>query len=229
LTTPGDVSHQAIEDISLMRGLPNMTVIEVGDASDIESVLDLIDAIDGPVYLRMLRGSVPRLFDGPLEFNRARFLQTGSDICVLSSGICTEEALEALQALEGVGPSNSHLHITTLKPFSDPTVIEAVATASRGVITFENHSIIGGLGSATAELMSEHGVRAPLIRLGIQDTFAHGASREYLMDEYGLTASALIQAIETVVGERLCIDGSPNNSEIGPGWGGVDVAQPEAL
>lgn len=211
ITTPGGVTHQAIEDVSLMRGLPNMTIIEPGDATDIESALDLTDGIDGPVYLRMLRGDVPRLFDSPLEFNRARILSPDpgrdrTDVCIVSSGICTEQAVRAVRALTAAGVVVGHLHVTTLKPFSDPAVLEAAARADHGVITFENHTINGGLGTAVAEVMAENSVSAPLTRLGLRDTFAHGASREYLMDKFGLTAAGLVHSVESVIGQQLDID-----------------------
>lgn len=234
ITTPGGVTHQAIEDISLMRAIPNMTVIEVGDAADIESVLDLTDDIDGPVYLRMLRGEVPRLFSEPLQFNRARVLRevdgtTGSDVCIISSGICTEEAIRAVRAMTDAGVEIEHLHVTTLKPFTDPTVTAAVQRATKAVITFENHTIIGGLGTAVAEVMAENTTRAPLIRLGIADTFAHGASREYLMEAYGLTASALVEAVEKATGRSLAITDELLNEAPIPTPQTISETQLEAL
>lgn len=208
LTTPGGVTHQAIDDIGLMRLIPNMTVLEAGDATEVTSVLDLAQAVDGPVYIRQLRGEVPRLFpaDAPMRLGRVRQLADGDDLCVISSGICTEEALRATAALRGRGLGVRHLHVSTLKPFADPTVPEAVSSARLGVITLENHSIIGGLGAAVAELMAEHGVGRRLVRLGLRDTYAHGASKPYLLREYGLDASALVRAAEDLAGARLGID-----------------------
>jgi len=199
--TPGGASHQAIEDISVMRSLPNMTILECGDATDVESVLDAADQVNGPVYVRMLRGEIPRLFpqSKPLQFNRARLLSQGTDIALFSSGICTEEALRAVQVLQKQGVSINHMHISTLKPFDDPAVMEAVAEARYGVITMENHSIIGGLGTILAEKIAEVGLGRKLVRLGIKDVFLHGASKAYLMKEYGLEAMALIAAIEKLL------------------------------
>lgn len=205
ITTPGGVTHQAIDDVGLMRLIPNMTVIECGDATDVESVLDAAQAVPGPVYVRMLRGEVPRLFDAgePLRLGAARVLRRGDEVAVLSSGICTEEALRATQALQGRGVSLSHLHVSTLKPFADPRVRDAVRSARCGVITMENHSIVGGLGSAVAEMMAEAGIGRPLVRLGLRDQYAHGASRSYLMKEHGLDASALVRAVEQLLGRNL--------------------------
>jgi transketolase len=208
ITTPGGATHQAIDDVALMRIIPNMTVLECGDATDVESVLDVAQAVDGPVYVRMLRGEIPRLFDAdePLRFGRARTLSRGDEIAILSSGICTEQVLRVRDSLAARGVAVRHLHVSTLKPFDDPTVKEALETARRGVITFENHTIVGGLGSAVAELMAEMGLPKRLVRLGIKDQYAHGASRPYLLKKYGLDATALVAAVEELTGERLEVE-----------------------
>jgi len=207
ITTPGGATHQAIEDISVMRSLPNLTILECGDATEVESVLDVAYAVPGPVYIRMLRGEIPRLFgpEEPMQFGQARTLSAGNDLLLLSSGICTEEALRAIPALQRRGVSIQHMHISTLKPFADPAVMEAAAQARYGVITLENHSVIGGLGTIMAEQMAEAGLGRPLIRLGLKDTFAHGASRAYLMREYGLDAPALVGAVAKLLHTDLAI------------------------
>jgi transketolase len=208
ILTPGGITHQAIEDVAVLRALPNLTILEVGDATDIETILDAAQAVRGPVYIRMLRGEVPRLFDPneSFQFNTARHLAHGRDITLFSSGICTEEAMRATTVLRAHGIALNHLHISTLKPFTDPAVLDAATQAKYGVITFENHSIIGGLGSSVAEVIAEHGLGRKLIRLGLPDVFAHGASRPYLMKEYGLDALALVRAVSRLIGEDLAID-----------------------
>lgn len=208
VTTPGGATHQAIEDISVMRSLPNMTILECGDATDVESVLDVTETIDGPVYIRMLRGEIPRLFNAiePMKFGKARTLTEGNDIVVLSSGICTEEAMRAVHALEEKGLSIKHMHISTLKPFNDDDVIEAIAKSKYGVITLENHSVIGGLGTIVAERMAEEGIGKKLYKMGINDTFIHGASKQYLLKENKIDAMALIEKVENIVGERFDIN-----------------------
>lgn len=210
IMTPGGVTHQAIEDIAIIRAIPNMTILEVGDATEAESVLDVAHKVDGPVYIRMLRGEVSRIFptSEPFEFNTARILSTGTDLTLITSGIMTEEALRAIPLLQERGVSISHLHVSTMKPFTDPRIIAALKTAKSGVITMENHSIIGGLGSAVAEVMAENGISAPLQRIGLKDTYAHGASQKYLMAEYGMDAPALIRAVEKALGKKLNIDES---------------------
>ncbi len=207
ITTPGGVTHQAIEDIAVLRAVPNMTILEVGDATEVESVIDVAHAIDGPVYIRQLRGEVSRIFpkEEPMVLNSARTLSTGTDVALMTSGIMTEEALRALPLITQRGVSVEHLHISTLKPFTDPQVLESMSRVSKGVITMENHSIVGGLGSAVAEVMAENGVGAKLSRIGIPDTYAHGASQKYLMAELGLDARALVTRVEQAVGESLNI------------------------
>jgi len=229
ITTPGGVTHQAIDDLALMRALPNMTVLECGDATDVESVLDVAQSVAGPVYVRQLRGQVPRLFPAaePMQLGRARTLSEGGDVTLLTSGICTEEALRAIPALRRRGVGVRHLHISTLKPFDDPAVLQAVSACRHGVITLENHSIIGGLGSAVAETMAAAGAGKKLIRLGLQDTYAHGAGRRHLMQEHGLDAAALLGAVESLLGERLGL----TEQELLPAGDAAQliIAKPEAL
>ena len=229
ITTPGGVTHQAIDDVALMRVLPNMTILECGDATEVESVLDAAQSVDGPVYVRMLRGLVPRLFpaDEPMTLGKNRVVFQGTDVAVFSSGICTQEAMKATAALHRKGLSAALLHVNTLKPFEDPQVRDALEKTKCGVVTLENHSIIGGLGSAVAELMAESGSGKRLIRLGLRDVYAHGASREYLMKSYGLDASDLISSVETLTGERFGIESlEPSGDEEGPI---PDTARPEDL
>ncbi|MEK6742432.1 MAG: transketolase C-terminal domain-containing protein [Nitrospirota bacterium] len=205
ITTPGGATHQAIEDVAVMRALPNMTVLDCGDATDVESVLDVIEKINGPVYVRMLRGEIPRLFATPMEFGKARVVSEGKDITVLSSGIMTEEAMRAVQVLQKRGLSVQHMHISTLKPFNDQTVMDAIARSKYGVITMENHTIVGGLGSIIAEQMAERGMDRKLVRIGLRDIYAHGASRNYLLKKYRMDAMALISEIEGLVGKKFGI------------------------
>ena len=210
ITTPGGVSHQAIDDIAVLRGLPNMTILETGDATDVESVLDVAHNVDGPVYVRMVRKEIPRLFPAHqrMELDKARVVREGSDVTLVTAGITTEEAMRASAALEARGVSIEHLHVTTLKPFSDPQIAESCAKAKYGVVTLENHTTMGGLGTCVADLMAEHGVGNRLTKLGLFDTYAHGASRDYLMKEYHLDAMSLVESLETLMNEKFDISES---------------------
>lgn len=207
ITTPGGVTHQAIEDVAIMRATPNVRIVETGDATEVESVLDVAHAIDGPVYVRMLRGEVPRLFpkDEPMKLDEVRMLSDGNDLVVLTAGITTEEAMRASKPLADAGVGIRHLHVSTHKPFGDPLILESIQNAKDGVVTLENHTIIGGLGSAVAEVMADNGVGKKLLRLGLRDTYAHGASRGYLMKEYGLDAAALVAGVEELTGKATGI------------------------
>ncbi len=206
ITTPGGVTHQSINDVGVLRTVPNMTIFDVGDATEIDGVLDLAYEINGPVYIRMLRKEVPRLFpaDKPMEFNRARVLSEGDDILILSSSICTEEAMRAAGALKEKGLSVQHMHVSTLKPFTDPTIVEALKKTKYGVITIENQYEIGGLSSAVSEVIAENGLGKRLVKIGVPG-YTHGASKMYLMKKYGIDAMHLVSAVEDLTGKKLGI------------------------
>lgn len=205
ITTPGGMTHQAIEDISVMRSMPNMTILETGDATEVESICEAADSIDGPVYCRVLRGSVPRLFDTPIEVGKMRELSLGDDVLIVTAGITTEEAMRAGSALEKAGVSVRHLHLNTIKPFNDQAMLDHIQSVKGGVITLENHVTEGGIGSLLAEIMADNGVGKKLLRLGLKDTYAHGGSRAYLMRYYGLDALALVQGVEKLMGQQFGI------------------------
>lgn len=205
ITTPGGMTHQAIEDIAVMRTIPNMTVLEAGDATEVESIVAEADAVDGPVYCRILRGAVPRLFDSPLKLGQMRVLASGTDVLIVTAGITTEEAIRARGALERAGVSVRHLHLNTLKPFDAEQIVEHAASVRHGVVTLENHLIAGGIGSMVAEALAEAGLARRLIRLGLRDTYAHGGSRPYLMRYYGMDALALVRAVEQLSGVQTGI------------------------
>ncbi len=201
ITTPGGMTHQAIEDISVMRSIPNMTILETGDATEVESICEAADSIDGPVYCRVLRGSVPRLFTTPIKVGEMRELSSGNEILIITSGITTEEAMRARNALENVGVSIRHLHLNTIKPFDANALLDHIQSVKSGVITLENHVVTGGIGSLVSETMSDAGIGKKLIRLGLKDTYAHGGSRPYLMRYYGLDALALVQSVDELLEE----------------------------
>ncbi|MBR1780159.1 MAG: transketolase [Oscillospiraceae bacterium] len=206
ITTPGGVTHQSINDVGVLRTVPNLAIFDVGDATEIEGVLDLAYDYNGPVFIRMLRKEVPRLFpaDAPMQFNRARVLSEGEDVLILSSSICTEEAMRATAVLKARGVSVQHMHVSTLKPFTDPTVVAALEKCRYGAVTIENHYCIGGLGSAVAEVIAEHGIGKRLVKIGVPG-YTHGASKMYLMKKYGIDAMHLVAAVESLLGTPLNI------------------------
>lgn len=208
ITTPGGVTHQSIEDIGILRTIPNMSIFDCGDATDIDAVLRICKEVNGPIYVRMLRGEIPRLFDPsqPTEFNKGRLISEGTDIALFSSSICTEEAMRATQWLEKQGISVQHVHVTTLKPFTDPLIVETLKKVKYGAVTMENHTIIGGLGTAVGEVILDNQLNTKLVKVGINDEWTHGASKPYLMKKYSLDATALIRGIEKLLDRKLDLD-----------------------
>jgi transketolase len=156
----------------------------------------------------MLRGEIPRLFPKEEKFklNYARSLSVGDDITLFTSSICTEEALRATKILKDRGIKINHYHISTLKPFNDQRVVDAIKASKHGIITMENHTVIGGLGTCVAEVMAENGIGKKLYKLGLQDTFSHGASKQYLMKEHGIDALSLVRTIEKMLNKNLEIN-----------------------
>jgi transketolase C-terminal domain/subunit len=301
VSSPGGPSHQAIEDIALMRAIPGMTIIDVADATETAQVVAAMADVPGPVYLRLKRGEIPVIFpsDHRLSLDRAQVLEwrgadtgggaqttggagtdgggvtsggaqtTGgadtsggaqiagladtsggglsagggvtsggaqiagladtdgggvnsgggvssggagisdggwssgaapsSDVALLVSGMMVAPALAAARILRAAGVVTVVVNVPVIKPLDTPTVL-AVATATTAVITAENHSIIGGLGSAVAEVLAESGLGRPLRRIGLQDTFAEGArDAQYLFTKYGLTTQHLVDMAWSVL------------------------------
>ena len=205
ITTPGGMTHQAIEDVSVMRSIPNMTILESGDATEVENLPEAADSIDGPVYCRVLRGSVPRLFSTPIRVGEMRILSEGRDVLVVTAGVTTEEAMRASKALEKTGVSVRHLHLHTIKPFDSEALADHINSVKEGVITLENHVTEGGIGSLVAEIIADRGLGCRLVRLGLKDTYAHGGSKPYLMRYYELDALALVRGVEDLLGQKFNI------------------------
>jgi len=204
LSTILGVSHQAIDDVALMRALPNMTVIEPSGPAQVPAAVRAAADHKGPVYLRMLRAPAA-LPEGtpwePLELGRIQPLEgieEGGDALVIASGLMVAPARAAARALRArgiaVGVANAH----TLKPFDD-AFVRAQAKRHRLVVTVENHSIVGGLGSAVAEVLAEAGSGTRLVRLGVRDRFAQGASMPYLFERHGLTAAGIADAVHSAL------------------------------
>jgi transketolase len=213
VSSPGGPSHQAIEDVAIMRALPNFTVIDVADAVEIARVVPAIAELPGPVYLRLKRGEIPVVFDDDheLDLERAQVLTRGDDVTVVTNGMILAAALEAARTLNDVGVGVTVVHTPVVKPFDTVTVRDAVA-ATRWVVTAENHSVIGGLGSAVAEVVAEAGLARPLRRVGLRDTFAEGAqTAPYLFEKYGLSTQALIDAIWAHVGRAGAAPTAPRH------------------
>ena len=202
VSTPGGPSHQAIDDVALMRTLPNMTVVDVADAVEVRQVAAAIVDVPGPVYVRLKRGEIPVIFgdDHQLRLGQAEVLLPGDDVALFASGMMLAAALAAARALADHAVRVSVINVPTVKPLDTATVLAAAAGA-RVVVTAENHTIIGGLGSAVAETLAEAGLGRPLRRVGLRDTFAEGSlTAPYLFDKYGLSTRTLIETIWSALG-----------------------------
>lgn len=187
-------SHQAIEDISLMRTLPNMTVINPADAKEAEAaVLAAID-YQGPVYIRLGRAETKDIHDDSyhFEWGKAEVLRQGSDVTIFATGIMTAKALDAAETLAKQGVQAEVINVHTIKPLDEETVI-ASAKKTGKVVTAEEHSIIGGLGSAVAEVLARQCPTKQAF-VGVQDSFGESGSPDDLLEKYGLTAEVIVKA-----------------------------------
>lgn len=202
LSSPGGPSHQAIEDVAIMRSVPNMTVIDVADAVEIRQVVPQIVDIPGPVYLRLKRGEIPVVFDENhrFEVDRAQVIREGADVALIANGMMFTSALQAAEVLAEVGLDAAVVNVPVIKPLDTQTILRVVGGA-RAVVTAENHTVIGGLGSAVAEVVAESGLARPLRRVGLQDTFGEGAkSGPHLFRKYGLTTQTIVDSAWAALG-----------------------------
>ena len=199
LTTPGGVTHQAIDDLGLMTQLPNMTVLEAADATDMSTILDAIKDIPGPIYVRGLRGEVPQLFKEPLVVGQSRDIFPGEQVVVLATGSMVAIAIKEVEQLRIEFPELGLICINTLKPFGDKNLFERLKKA-KIVITYENHLISSGLAKAVALHIAQN-PGPKLMPIGVDDTFTHGGTQDYLFNYYGIGKTSLISAIYEAFGK----------------------------
>jgi transketolase len=194
LTTGYGPSHQATEDIAMMRGIPGLTIVDPCDALDIEQAVPQIADHKGPVYMRLLRGSVPLVLDEyeySFELGKAKMVRDGADVLVISSGLMTMRALETATLLAKDNISVAVLHCPTIKPLDEATIIDAVRAKSRLVVVAENHSVIGGLGESVASaLMRNHVQPTGFQMAGLPDAFLDAGALPTLHDRYGISVEA---------------------------------------
>jgi transketolase len=199
LTTPGGVTHQAIDDLGLMTQLPNMTVLEAADATDMSTILDAVKDIPGPIYVRGLRGEVPQLFKEPLVVGQSRDIFPGEQVVVLATGSMVAIAIKEVEQLRNEFPELGLICINTLKPFGDKNLFERLKKA-KIVITYENHLISSGLAKAVALHIAQN-PGPKLMPIGVDDTFTHGGTQDYLFNYYGIGKTSLISAIYEAFGK----------------------------
>jgi len=199
LTTGYGPSHQATEDIAMMRAIPGLTIVDPCDALDIEQAVPAIAAHQGPVYMRLLRGSVPLVldeYDYKFELGKAKLLCEGREVLIISSGMMTMRALEAAQALQKDSVGVSVLHVPTIKPLDEKTILNEVKHSDRLIVVAENHSLIGGLGESIASLLLRSRLAPKYLSIALPDAFLDAGALPTLHDRYGISTQAMVQRIK---------------------------------
>lgn len=201
LTTGYGPSHQATEDVAIFRGMPNLTIVDPCDAVDIEQSVQAMVDFNGPVYLRLLRGKVPRVLDRfegyKFEIGKAKQLIDGKDALIISSGLMTMRAIEASDELKEKGKEVGVLHCATIKPLDTQTILEEVRRhPDRPVFVAENHSVVGGLGESVASLLMKEGVAVKFYQIGLPDEFLDAGALPTLHDRYGISTKEVVKTIE---------------------------------
>jgi transketolase len=200
LTTGYGPSHQATDDLAIFRAMPNLTIVDPCDALDVRQATAAIAAHRGPVYMRLLRGAVPLVldeYDYRFELGRAALLRDGGDALVIASGLMTMRALEAADRLRAERVEVAVLHVPTLKPLDESTILAAASRAGRLVVTAENHSVVGGLGEAVAGVLLRAGVHPPFRQIGLPDAFLDAGALPTLHDRYGIAAARVADRIKS--------------------------------
>ena len=196
---PDGASHQQVEDIAIMRAIPKMKVVVPADAASTKGAVKAIASIPGPFYVRLTRASTPVVYDGGFEykFGRANILRDGSDVALVACGIMVPEALKAAESLKAQGVSATVVDLHTVKPIDSETLAKVAQRCGR-VVTAEEHNVMGGLGSAVAEVLGETRP-TPMKRVGVMDTFGESGEAGELLKKYGLTAANIEQAASSLI------------------------------
>jgi transketolase len=199
---PDGASHQSLEDVALMRALPNMQVLVPADGVETRAMtLAAANDLSGPVYLRLGRYPVPDILDGGYRFapGKAGALRRGEDVALVACGHMVHIALQAAEMLANRHIGAGVVNMSTIKPIDSEIIIHAMRNTSL-IVTVEEHSVIGGLGSAVAEVMAENGFGARLLRLGTRDVFGESGTADELLEKHGLTAKGITDSVRTALG-----------------------------
>jgi len=199
LTTGYGPSHQATEDLAIMRGMPNLTVLDPCDAIDIMQATHAIADHPGPVYMRLLRGQVPNVlgeYGYQFKLGKAQMIHDGADVLFIASGFMTMRVLDAAKALAKDGISCAVLHSPTIKPLDAETITREAGKGGRLVVTAENHSVTGGLGEAVAATLMRAGVHVPFRQIGLPDEFLDAGALPTLHQQYGLSVDAVCASVK---------------------------------
>ena len=189
-------THQMLEDLGMMRGLPNMTVISTSDDTETKWAVEEISKIKGPVYLRLCRLATPVIYDENQKFEIGKAVQIGdgTDACIFATGVTVSESLKAKEELAKEGINVRVVDIHTIKPIDKETIIKC-AKETKKLISVEDHSVIGGLGTAISDVLTEE-YPTRLIKLGVNDTFGKSGKAEELLKYFGLTSENIIKTIK---------------------------------
>ena len=199
LTTGYGPSHQATDDIAMMRAIPGLTIVDPCDALDIEQAVPAIAAYTGPVYLRLLRGNVPLVldeYDYQFELGKAKLLREGREVLIIASGMMTMRALEVAGQLQKDSVGVSVLHVPTIKPLDEETILREVKRADRLVVVAENHSVIGGLGESIASLLLRTRLAPKFLSIALPDAFLDAGALPTLHDRYGISTESMSHRIK---------------------------------
>ncbi len=211
LTTGYGPSHQATEDLAILRGCPNLTIVDPCDSVDIEQAVPQLADHPGPTYLRLLRGKVPTVldeYDYRFQLGKAAELRTGRDVVLISTGLMTMRALQAAQRLEADHVDVAVLHVPTIKPFDREAVLAAAST-DRLVVTLENHTVVGGLAESVASTLAFAGVGTKVVPIALPDEFLAAGALPTLHDRYGLSTDAVVQRVRAELGGRPAPTAAP--------------------
>ncbi len=192
-------SHQSVEDLAIMRSLPNMTVLCPADGPETAAAIRAIAAYDGPVYVRLGRAKVPVVFEEDCDFTigKGSVVREGSDLTFITTGLMTAQAVEAAEILAEENIDARVVHLGSIKPIDVDLILQA-ARQTGAIVTAEEHSIIGGLGGAVCEVLAE-GCPTPVERVGMRDVFGQSGNADDLLAHYGLTPAHLVEAAERVL------------------------------
>ena len=193
-------THQCCEDIAIMRAIPGMVIINPADAPEAKAAVRAAANYDGPVYLRFGRLAVPVFNDEDVDFEigKGKVMREGTDVTIIATGLEVNEAMIAADTLAAEGVSARVVNMATIKPI-DKDLILACAAETGAIVTAEEHNIIGGLGSAVAEVLVESGKPVPMLRVGVEDTFGRSGPALELLDLYGLTAPHIAEKVKAVL------------------------------